>query len=504
MRRVKGTKVLDADRDGSVPTATGGGGKSALRGIADLNPLRAPLPELVKTSFGAAYLTGRSRPIPEDALQCYGEIWKLSLEGWDESGSPTDFIPSYADGNTLLGQWYGHARNEAKIALKYKHQPTALNTSASFLKYNEPVFFAIANLTCFFNVTNLLFYNQAFMTLNEFAPRRRAKASRLWDRINAVPTWTLIRNHAIFCGSIFGDVHNVPFMRVWTESTVDWYGPSQAYTAQTTVYPDELFTSLTNLDNWLDNIESAIEVAEGHLNSALGANDVEDCLGIRDLIDMVRDITPGVFEAGKLPNPKDLPGLTTSPTLKSELYGRGSMWKDSFGLGTDLRCAFPVIGESNFRDQVPIGIWGEINEAYAYTLLGASKVFKLNDTDGLYATATGNAQIKYGTDHPLDYTRDFTYYTRLGGWAQADAFIDYGDGGALRTLSNLQLPLEENIFAPSMFFIPQYEITDGAGTTLFNFLDKIVTCDKLIYIEPEDLGENYAFLLSRSLNVPYL
>lgn len=504
MTRTPKKRPLDADKSGTVPAETPAEAvPQAVRGTKDIKLLQHPYPEVVDSGFGPAYLAGRSRPIPADSVQVIIDKWGFRAQGYAELNSPTPTMPNYTDPETLLQDWYTYMRDIGKFTLKYKHTPTTLSDTDNFRDYIHAGQFVIANLVMLFNLTSLVMYNQAMAALCVYLPKKRARLSRLWDRVSAIPYPAIFKNHAIMSGLIS---HRPgvypPYIRIWHETALlgNLYGISGNYTDQSAIEPNAFFTNETNLDNFIDNIEKAVQVVEGRVAAALTPDD-EDIIAIRDVIDMLRDI-PGyddVFTTG-LPDPKGFPGLVVSDWHRTELYARGLAIADTHGVSADEYNMFPVIEDDAFDDKVPVARYGPRRPAYDFTLLGAAKAFQLNDsTTGLRYTAQTNPVARYGTDSRMVYNGDYTdIYTREDGFVNLTMEADYGDGAGIRGAWNTGHPFIDHIYMKGVAFAGQL-----AANREDRWIDNLGV-DEVIWVDTDDFAENYAFLLQNTLKVPYL
>jgi hypothetical protein len=499
-----GGKLTDADRDGTLPMRDlpSRGVGAPRRAVKDIKTVLRKQPEMVDSGFGPRYLTDRSRPIAADAIQLLVESWVFDIRGYHTSGAPTPTLNFYNKGQELLGMWYTYMRELGKNTLKYKHSPTTIADTENFCDFLNCGFFAIANLTMLFNVSTMSMYNQAFAALTTNLPQKRGRMSRLWDRISAVPLPAFLKDHAVLCGLITGEINGYPpYIRIWAETPVltVLYGFSGDYVDQSGIEPYLKLTVDANLNNLLDNIEKAVQVLEGNVDVALTPDD-EDIIAIRDCVDMLRDVPSHVkvFNSG-LPNAAEIAGISRSAWHKTQLFGRAIILSDTKGVAGDEYNAFPTIHLSALDEKIPVMGWGECKPDYDFTLFGAAKLTQLNDdAAGIFYTPQTNPTIYYGTD--MRVTRNGTrldMYTREDGWVTPTLDVDWGDGAGIRTAENTFHPLRQHVFYPIRY------ASQLAGALELRFLDSLGV-DYKVYVDDQDFGENYVFMLMRELNVPYL
>jgi hypothetical protein len=345
----------------------------------------------------------------------------------------------------------------------------------------------------------MVFFNDAFNDLCYYLPKKRARMTRLWQRMDAVPFPKLFKDHALFNGQIYFDESVMaPFIRLWTEAGLtSLYGKSGAYTTHTAVNPEDILTNETNLDAFLTNIEKAIEACEARVDSSLDSgNALIDVLAIRDLTDMLGPVN-GTFELHTLPDPKTLSGPTNSPLLRTELFARCLTLKDTKGVGTDQYIVFPVHSISDLKEKVPVPFFGQCNELYSFTFLGAPKFGELNNSSvGLTYTDTTNPKVLYGSDIVMSESQACSLYTREDSWVNLTLLYDWGSGSDILTMMDGGHMLLKNIWMPEAGFLAQ-----SAGSGEYRFVDALPA--QAYYADPEDYAENYALTIARALDIPF-
>jgi len=500
--KTKKNPLGSADATGTaVPvsgTGGGGGGGSALASPPSVTAslLQRPKPGVIASPFGQVYLLDRTRPIAADAIQARTQQWCFDINGYTIlNASVANQVSEYNAGSTLLSDWYGLARQLAKASLKYKHTPTTLNTPALFADYLNVAHNAIANMVALINLEHLYQLNQAFSTMYTYLPNVMSRVKRLYRRASTPFLPAFIKMQGIKDGMIPLGPGYVPHLRFWSENNLTMYGGGADYTDLSSETPDTVLGDATKLNNFVGNLEKMVWVLEG--NVSYNANASSDVIAIKDLIDMMQDVIPGMYTQG-LPDEKVFPGVMADKSLLNDWYCRALCSYDTKGVAGDVFVAYPAQGLSGFNNKIPIAGWGTPGME-EFTLLGGTKFVLLNDTPGTNYLAAGGKVTAYGTSYPVGvfYTKE-SHYTREDGWVAIDDTIyDMGDGASIRTWSNIYPTSDEHIYRKHLF-------AAQLGAALeWRFVDHVPT-DYIFWMDEEDFGPNHALMLAAGLGIPYL
>lgn len=479
--------------NGDKPTSGGSAYSKPLGQATLIPPLKSGL---ISGPFGDVYKIRRSKTIPADAVQARSRWMDFYIKGYVDNGNTTAGTPTgYLDGQTLLADWYGYARQMGKAALKYKHTPTTLHSNARLEDYLNVAFYAIQNLSLMFNLDRLYMFNQAFSTLYTYLPDRIGRAKRLWRRLSTIFLPAALKAYAMKKAMI-PMVEGVwpAHLSLYREVPLVMYGGASDYTDLYTAVGgsfSHLLSDATHMTTWLDNIEIAVWALEGNISDA---NTQEDVIAIKDAIDMLNDVVPGLFTQG-LPDPAEFPGLMNDPTLLNDWYHRCILGHTTTNTAFN---AFPVVGYTPLDDNIPVVGWG-VPGMEEDTLLGFPKMVLLDSTAGAIYADAAQEYLIFGTDlpaNPWDQLEEL--YTREDGWVTVQSGgIDLNDGTAIRTLINGGHSIIHHDFFPILFAKHL-----GAGLEL-RFLDHLPV-NYQMYIPSENFGPHYAMMLGQWLGVPYI
>jgi hypothetical protein len=260
----------------------------------------------------------------------------------------------------------------------------------------------------------------------------------------------------------------------------------------------------TYVDDIITYMNNNLIVLEG-----ICAAHQDDVDAMLELIEMSShyDQTKGVFTQGLVePTDENLPGYIESPDALNDIYCRALRVRDTHGLSGDEIVCFPVLGDAELGDQIPIVGYGQpgVNE---WTLFGAPKFGCLDATDDLKSLAYDGNWIVFGTHlwvhsdfnpvSPLYFQPNIWGYTREDGWVEQDmAAYDLGDGAGLAGLMNGIHPYPfAHAYGP-MALAGQLD-TDME----YRFMDKR-QYDYQMYIPPADFCLNQASTIAQIFGVP--
>lgn len=516
--------VPDASREASesplVAAPSSGGGVSAMSGnwLTEGSFLQRPKITLVDSPFGQRYISTKSRGMAsvDNELRLITSLF--DVKGYWDSGTVTNSIQDATAAHTLLRDWYALARDMGKRSLKYKHIPVSLTNTEVLRYYINGYFYVVANLASLLNLNRLPHYGPTFGYLTAALPQYMSRISRLWRRTSALPAPQFVKAHAIRCGMINWQPNRLcPVVRFWALCS-HANGNMLAYASggpltevnDNTIDTLQAGTNLGLLVNSLENVERWLETGTSTI--------LTDWTAMKDLIDMVLDVIPGSFTTG-LPEGQSMPGLVTDPSLHTDILCNVVSCKDD--QATDQWGLFPVPGlEAEYGSRIPVMGFGAPT-LYDYCSLGRTKVAWFNADYALIYDDVNSPVRWLGTDLRVTASLQPTISSELSA-------TNFGTiaGNTLETIipNSLNTPYEPED--------PAFDFDSAAAWRAFIFTDGmqnhhiwglgtmtavreaknsgwnrfVEECgvDYKFYMEPTDLGLNYATLIAHSLGIPFI
>jgi hypothetical protein len=259
-------------------------------------------------------------------------------------------------------------------------------------------------------------------------------------------------------------------------------------------------TGLESVERWLEIGSAAIAT---------------DFVGMKDLIDMSRDIIPGAFVAG-LPRSDELPGLSVDTGVATDLLRRAVFRKDVVTAGTDRWIAFPTPQIAVFGDRIPVVGLG-VPTPSDFMLLGAPKYASLFAAAALAQSADVDSDIIVpGTDFQMQNTFDISITdirSIFGSNAVLDEAVQVAPLGVVQgSLGawdvNVAATIRANALEDPIRMMHAWERLRYADREAWNATWSRVIEENaysyIMYVDPQDLGENYADFLAMSFGVPYI
>jgi hypothetical protein len=434
----------------------------------------------------------------------------FDIRGYRDIGTFNSGLPhGVSDGHQLMADWYQLVREMGKRALKYKHLPHSLQDVEMLIHIFNVYYWLIANMTVLLNLNRLPQYNVGFSNLTRELPSYMARVSRLWRRTSALAMPPFLKAHAIRNGMIvYAPGVLAPTFRMWHPllllEEVDG-GPTITSITGSTV---TMLQDHAKLGTLVSNLESAERWLE------VGTDDIiDDFAATKDLIDMTRDIVPGSFEPG-LPKGEDMPGLVVSPSVMTDLLRRAVFRKDKVTAGTDRWIIFPVPETPAIGNRIPIAGLGAPS-LYDYTFLGAPKY-------GIFDS--GPEELADDVDSDVRITG--TDYQVMVSWDNSPTIADIFGSDAVCDEQILTAPSGTHYSIAGAFDVNvaadlrEYVLKDPIR--VIHPWDRIRYCDReawpigwqrlldetvysyIMYQEAQDLGENYAEFIGKSLGIPYI
>jgi hypothetical protein len=483
-------------------------------------------PALVESPFGQRYLTARARTPNADDILARFQVWAFDVRGYHDYGAFTLDIPTQMEaGEQILENWYDMARQQAKVALKYRHLPLVLGDDTHVINYLNAYVYVVANLSTLLNLDRLYMYNIAFARIQPYLPRRISQIRGMWRRAMAVRAPMLLKAHALRCGTIFHmPGRHAPVVRFWNHDAIDGhYGGAADYTDDATVVAadtgtdgvlagDNVITGTTKLDVFLSNINIALWYLEGNITAGAESDDIT---AIKDMADMIHDVIPGSWEQG-LPGETSLPGIVVDPGLTTELYYRLIAYKTDESVGTDQWVIWPPPQPAGLAGRCPIYtlLPDFKTDIYSNCQLGAPKFAVFEDGVDYVERDVNTAVRIAGSDIPTSAIPAQTFgvtemfsggvrevlFTREDGFDTINTFVDYG------TLANVLGQMDTQCYyndhyANLVWYRADLIAAQSVGE--LRFLNNTGAAIRA-FVDVEDQGENYARLLATSLGVPYL
>lgn len=516
-----GPGELDAARDGSSPlekappASTNTPAGSLLTEATYLEP---PPMVFVESPFGQRYASRRPKTI--GLIQDVGvriEQWQSSCIGYKDYGTVagTPVVPGYSNGERVLQDWYSYSRDMGKRALKYKHLPVNLSDENMLIYIMDVYHYLIANLTMLLNLNRLPHWNYVLADLNTYLPKYMARITRCWRHASALRMPPFWKAHAIRNGMI-AYVPNIlaPTIRLWScngllahvsggpDITDPWNDLDDLFTTDLTL--GQFVEALETTERWLRMGETGI---------------ITDFTAVKDLIDMTRDITPGTFDPG-LPDSAKVPGLSGDQTLATDLLRRAVFRKDKVPAGTDQWIIYPIPNYADYGEMIPIVGFGAPT-IYDFTLLGAAKYGHFTgDLTSLVEDV--NTAFRYmGTDYHVRAQGSVGEIRDVFGldgsaadlYDEVIGFIDSTGAVAYSKVydafdCNSASPWRTQLLQDPIRRMNPWDIIRAANQSGWTDLWKRMTGEKVhgyqMWVDPQDLGQNYAEFLARSLGIPFL
>jgi hypothetical protein len=464
----------------------------------------------IESIFGQRYTTTKPRALEDADVSVRAQVWTFSIRGsHGKVGVPESWLQNTAfAGETLLQDWYPLVRDMAKRALKYKHLPVTLSDYNMLRYYMDIYYYVVANLTVLLNLNRLGQFNVGFANICVNLPRVMSRVQRLWRRTSALSIPSFVRDHALRNGQIaYATGILAPTIRFWSnEYLLVTGGPSITALNED---PFEMLVTLADLETFVTNLETAERWLE------IGtAGIATDFTAVKDLIDMCSDIVPGAFVTG-LPRSDAMPGLTPDPTLLTDLLRRAVFCKDAVDQATDRWTIFPVPAATEFGGRFPVVGFGTPS-VYDFLLLGAPKYGYFNAGLGTKSADVDSICMIPGTDHRVRANLDIgqTAFADIFGVNPApdevflgdttpDPYIsnnsfDHGDAAAI-----LAYFTTDSIFRLHPWDDIRWNDRNAWAAGWQHIVDEN-TYGYLMWMDPEDLGENYAEFLAKSLGIPYI
>lgn len=506
------TPELDTSRDGSSPMKNSSGGGSTMGVvITEAAFLRPPGPSFLESPFGQRYISTKPKAIVSGDVEARLSVWLFNVRGYQELGSYTaTSVRGITDGATLLEDWYVLVRDMAKRALKYKHLPVTVTDTEMLMYICDAYYYVLANLTTLLNLNRLPQYNSAFSVLAANLPAYMARITRLWRRMSAMamPPW--LKEHAIRNGQI---VHApgvlAPTLRLWSPYALLSAGSGGPTVTALNYTASTILKSATYLGTFVSNLEAVEKWLETGTSTV-----ITDFVAVKDLIDMTVDICPQAFASG-LPKPEDAPGLSIDLGVITDLTRRACFRKDDVSAGTDRWTIFPVPGCAEFGSRIPVIGLGSPS-MYDHILLGAPKYGLLTNTPlGVKSADVDSDGMLVGTDYWVGNTMDVaqTDISDVFGVA-ADEEVVYAPSGTVASLGegfrdeNTAATIRTSVLKDSLKGLHVWDNIRFCDRSAWpsgwaRILDES-SYSYIMFQEAEDLGENYAEFLARSLGVPYI
>jgi hypothetical protein len=467
--------------------------------------LQSPPPTYVDSPWGQKYLTSKATALLQDDIMVRVTGWMASVRGYKDYGTVLDGQnPGFEKAEELLQDWYGHVRDMGKRNLKYKHLPTSLTDTDMLIYLLDAYFFVVANLVSLLNLNRMAQYNMGFANVSEFLPRYMSRITRLWRRTSALAMPNFWKAMAIRGGSIvIGPV--APTMRFWASDMLLVSG-SGGPTLEV-LYPHK-WVDVLQSNVFLGYLVSNLEAVERWLEIGT-ATILDDFIAVKDLIDMTNDIVPGSFATG-LPEASSLPGLSVDPTVMSDILTRAALYKDVVDEGTDRWSIFPVPAMDEFAGRIPVCGMGQPG-LFDFCSLGAPKLgyftvvgarsgdvdddVRIIGTEFRVGMAPNGNEIRnvFGVDAMEQVLRQSS--------ASAEVFSDLLDADSAADIRDYLI--KDSLRRMHIWSESRFDDREAFS----NYPDRRVR-EKLvsytIFMEPEDIGWNYAELVATSLGIPYI
>jgi hypothetical protein len=469
----------------------------------------AAAPEFIRSPFGQAYYSKRSRPIADDVPNVIVEGWSYDIAGIKTKGVTTAGQPyNYLLPGTILTQWFVWYRKDLEALNKHRSAVLTLADTTVFAKYWNTYHDAVAGCVTLLSLARLRQFNPGLIALtNYLTDSQVARAVALWRRLSAIRAPAALKAKAIVDGIPIAGLHDRSIIvRLWRN---EFFGltPVAAYTVMANPATEYLGTALASIEIYLANLGQSVAVLEGSRTAGSQA----DLTAMLDLINMGSyfDKTAMTFQQG-LPQEYDWPAFRTDVQAWNSLLARAVILTDTKGAGTDQLICYPGLGITELASLIPVHGWGEpgIEE---FTLLGTIKAGLLDSTLNKPYCDAGQEWMLFGTDRPVpdfanatlsdsDFGREMYAWTLEDGWKWITLKMDYGDGP---TVASLIAGDESGCYALQHIYKEAMWVAQAAGNFEERFMD-LRRVNYTMYVPMEDLCLNYASYLSQVFGVPGL
>jgi hypothetical protein len=476
-----------------------------------------PIAELVKpeigmirSPFGPAYWTRRSRPYPDDEWQMLYETWRFDCRGYFSFGSPeTGYdVRNYNAIQSQLNKTYAYLRQIMKMERKPRLKSDTL-TDERMADYFNVYHNAVANLVMPMAFNKLYHYNEYFQTNSTYLPDAMVRVSRLWDELKPVivPDWLKalsIRDGYIAASRQFP----VPHLRIWALDNLTLYGVSGAYDSSYLIeatkasFPlDSLWSSAADIDSFLDDIQSMIEVLHGLVgNGTTQRDEVLSLIEVMQYCATVEKLVPAYSQG--LPSLEEIPGLVNSPSIMSEWYARWRGVEDTHGASTNEVNSFPITQVPGLSPLVPVKGWGQ-QSILDFTLMGAAKFASKCIADGYPRMDVPYVGRVNGMSIPCVCPSGTLDPISIGcGYTREDGFLDlnFTQDNAADMVAAVRAGhyILRHVYWPTLTYASQ----DDTNIE-FRTLD-MVPVDYEMWVEPDHYPEFTANWIAKQMGVPYM
>jgi len=409
-------KAAAPSEEGKAPAPpTGGGGKS---GVAD--PATVPYvtettliptvpPGYVLTSTKRLVLAGKTRTMALYDTALRVTVWAFDCKSYfsysDPSTTPADLLTTERE----YQDWYKLARD---IIIRDPANDNLIEPCLSnkdLLRYYLNCYTrVVANCEALLNMSRLPIQNTGMSRMNVYLPRIMSRVTRLWKNLSTLLATPVVKAHALRCGTIvWAPGVLAPHLRLWKgnyELPSSSGGPreiDQFISGAAAITAYDLFTAMTEGDHPTTQIEKFLEWLEaGYRWLKEGTEAIQDDWALmKDMMEWaaIHKTTVGSFTTG-LPEIAKLPGLTVDASILTDLLARAQFLKVDIDAGTDQWYMYPVVGNLQLQQRVPIMGLGTPT-IYDDVSMGAPKFGQLAEEDDLTKCDVDSAMWCDGTEH---------------------------------------------------------------------------------------------------------
>lgn len=500
-----------------VGSGGGGGGGSALRGglEVDTSIIMAPKPSFVSSPYGQRYLNRRAIGTSVGDVLARAEMWASNIACYYDHGtvsSPGLYGTTNID--NLLQDRYGLYRELGKRSIKYKALPITITDYTVWRDMDNADLFLLGNVGSLLNLSRLNHYNYGCSILTQYLGKYMSRLSRLWRSLSAKPMLGIVKSH----GLRNSQITSVPgeqsvYIRWWSSAMLrSTNGPGNpdasigGYSVMAILMNDAM------LGKWVEYLETVERW------SRMGATAIAtDWIAIRDMIDMIIDVVPGVYTTG-LPKVSEMPGITSDVSILTDVFARCVTEKDDVNVGTDQWNIFPVPDALGMNGRIPIAGFGQPG-VMDFMLLGAPKfgIFsgdmtkQIGDVNSAVRLVGSDLRVTDQVLNPngvVDADKAFGLAIASGG---EEEILVEGTATAIALSSSIEVGSANDVSFLSQaslkskhpWMIHRFAVKGGVAAGYNRWVES-PNFGYLFYAEPADLIENNIVAFATAMGLPYL
>jgi len=390
------------------PAAVGGGASVVT------TPALLPAAQSVSSVGLAGYpiRVGMDTSMNHTMVSARIELWAFDSKGHFSYGSPDGAPYNLAGGTAALTNWFPAAREVlVREHVDVAALPNSLSHTSLLQERMNTHFRVVVNAGKLLMLAELAAVDPAFSVLARELPRVRARLVRLLERLDTVAMPTCLYEAeipAIPLQVIPGILRPVvQLFRNDYELAAASGGPPEMAQQNSSTAPDVVLTNYAELDKFVKWLE------DGEYWLRMGASAI--AADFRSLTDMVNQSlgSPTLgksFTRGLLSGIPKLSPVAANPDILADFVGRALCWKSKVDGGTDKWGAFPISGDVNLHNWVPVMSFGQHSMRDELSM-GAPKFIAFepgegNANVGLYVLDVDTPFWCDGNMHRVDY--DFT------------------------------------------------------------------------------------------------